>query len=325
MMQQYYRYIYILFLICLSGCTHHNQIIKRTILVPMLSEDNSFVCAQPLFKEPPPITIWVHGTRFFHAAQFNEHFDSTPSLKPALNFHTEHKFYKIAHTLYMHNHQEFPMQHIYFFGWSGHLNAQERKKTAAYLYCELLTLIKQYQHTYKKKPIIRIFAHSHGTNVVLNMTRFTDEKNPEIIIEEFISLASPVQTLTNTAPAHPMFNYFYNLYSSADLIQVIAPEIIYHDDSQPTKKFNGFKFPPFSQRRFPSYDNVIQAKIKFNGMSIGHIQYVSQSFVATLPYILSELRSLHEHGPAYLQDKELILSIRTTTPKKQKAHEMDVW
>jgi hypothetical protein len=60
-------------------------------------------------------------------------------------------------------------EHRYFaFGWSGLLSQRERRREAIYLYNELAALTASVRAS-GKTPIIKLYSHSHGCNLVLNL------------------------------------------------------------------------------------------------------------------------------------------------------------
>ena len=149
-------------------------------------------------------------------------------------------------------------------------------------------------------PTIRIIAHSHGGNVALNMAqaKIQNTKNP-FHIKSLILLACPVQEKTMHLISTPMFERVYSLYSSFDIIQVLAPQFRQlHTTNfyrQKRRKYR-YKLLPFSARLFPNYSHLTQAKIKVNDFPISHTCFSSKKFVALLPTILHKLDSWHEES-----------------------------
>lgn len=60
-------------------------------------------------------------------------------------------------------------EHRYFlFGWSGLLSQRERRREAIRLYNELVVLVDKVRAE-GKEPLLKIYGHSHGCNVMLNL------------------------------------------------------------------------------------------------------------------------------------------------------------
>src|SRR5690606_21498756 len=114
-----------------------------------------------------------------------------------------------------------------------------------------------------------IIAHSHGGNLALHMAKIRTAPSP-LTVKSLILLACPVQEKTMHLIDTPMFQRIYSLYSSFDLVQVLAPQLRRSDLTKPyfakaskgTQKKRGYKIPSFSSRLFPQHPHVIQAKIK---------------------------------------------------------------
>ncbi|MFH1644379.1 MAG: hypothetical protein ABIA74_04355 [bacterium] len=77
------------------------------------------------------------------------------------------------------------VNHFYTYGWSGLLSLQRRQKESVRFFNELNEKIKEYQAK-GINPKIRILAHSHGGNLVLNVAAINKilNMNPEQISNE---------------------------------------------------------------------------------------------------------------------------------------------
>jgi len=272
----------------------------------------------------PPITIWIHGTRFIRRPLYESFFEGTPRLKLAQSAPEEYYLRTIASTFSKTDPYRFPFQTFYLFGWSGKLRAAAREDAAIHLYRDLSTLVAAYEKRYHKKPIIRILTHSHGGTVALNLAKV--QSSPSFHIKELVLLACPVQRNTRDYIADPLFERVYALCSSLDMLQLLAPQII--SNIYRTKKGHirsKMEWPPFSQRCFPGNPKLTQIKIKMNGRAIFHHEFNSKPFIKVLPRILTTINSwkdeqwCNENG-AYL------LCVYTPKPKrllrKQLAHRM---
>ncbi len=268
------------------GCTHRKNIIKETLVINSAPQETSFAIAETDIKPtPPPITIWVHGTILFRREFYQKIFDKQSGLFLAQHLPEHHRFYKIARAITDKDPDHFPLETFHIFAWSGRLSIKERKMAAKKLHLDLNVLIKEYQKHYDCYPTIRIIAHSHGGNVVLHMAK--KESLTPISIKSLVLLACPVQEKTMYLVNMPMFEHIYSLYSSIDMIQVIAPQLTHHT----YRGRRRYKMPSFSARRFPSFPHVIQTKIKLNGYPISHTRFTKLDFVKILPTILQKLDS----------------------------------
>lgn len=274
--------------ICLSGCTSKQLSIKKKIVVDPNETsalrthiDND---TDPSYK--PPLTIWIHGTYFLPNRLFTHVFKGVPGLKLASEIDKRYRSKTIATTLNKYDATRFPLDTFYIFGWSGKLDANLREKTAYHLYAELKRVMSDYEQTYHCMPRIQIIAHSHGGNVVLNLAKIRDPQDTLFVIDTFVLLACPVQMRTMCFVDNPMFQRIYSLYSTVDLVQVIAPQIpTKGDDSEKSS----FAFPSFSKRCFPQRHHITQVKMKIDGRSPWHNDFVKPRFLRLLPSILSEL------------------------------------
>lgn len=282
-------------LISLPGCVHRKQIDKQKLHIDLPAAKNIV----PVSTQAPPITIWVHGTVIFRKPIYHQIFCDTSRLMPITSLPTDHHFRVLTSIIAEHDPEHFPLQEFYVFGWSGRLQNQERKDAANQLYHEIILLCERYKQKYGCEPTIRIIAHSHGGNVVLNMAKIktTDEL---FQIKSLILLACPVQEKTMHLISAPMFQRVYSLYSSLDIIQIIAPQ--FKRACRPhcfnAKHKHHYRIPPFSSRLFPTYSHLTQAKIKINDFPISHTRFSTKEFTSLLPTILQKLDSWHDESLA---------------------------
>lgn len=114
--------------------------------------------------------------------------------------------------------------YLYTFGWNGLLSWSKRYKESEFFYEELhkeldrLAALGIY-------PSIRIITFSHGGNVALNISivkeKDTKPRNRDLIVDELIMLAVPVQAETDQQIASPFFKKIYHCYSNEDNIQTM--------------------------------------------------------------------------------------------------------
>lgn len=279
-----------LLLLC-SGCAHtpSHHYFSTTIECTKPEKPTIFTETAPdHLSKDRTITIWIHGTKaFFSKFLYTNFFYTRKGLHSALSFEPHYHLREIAELLYTQNPQEFHIDDIYFFGWSGKLSFKSRYKAAKKLHNQLHALIKQYEINHGIKPSIRIISHSHGGNVALNLACFNNDMR--LIIDELILMACPVQERTCNLTAHPMFKKIYSLYSRFDSIQILDPQWVYY---WLKKDFTEIPIQPnsfFSKRDFPPLEKIIQVQLKLNSRGIMHIEFITNKFVGLLPLILREI------------------------------------
>jgi len=298
----------IVILLLLSGCTHHSQINKKNITITLIPKKSNPI-PKPSQIKPPPITVWIHGTRLIRRPIFYSVFNGKATLKQACFFDPDQSFYTIAKAIATSSPKKFPLDTFYIFGWSGKLRAQEREEAAKQLYQGLQSIIAIYLKRYQTYPVIQLVAHSHGGNVALNLAKVKDPTDTQFSIASLILLACPVQIQTMDYIRNPIFKQAYILYSGIDMLQVLAPEIVYQNNKK--EKIRSYKIPPFSSRRFPLQPHIIQAKIKINKRALLHTKFTSPKFLTILPLILTELDQWDytEKQANIPQNKEKLLCI----------------
>lgn len=275
-------------IIVLPGCTHRSNIIVKKIKVGLQKEQTDI--SDHVHIQPPPITVWIHGTMFLKKPFFHEIFQKDASLNLAIYANKKFYSHQIAEALYMQDPAQYPLETAYAFAWSGMLSAAARLDAAKKLYNQLITLIDKYVLRWNVYPQIRIIAHSHGGNVALNLALVEKIYQRGLKINTLLLLACPVQKETMPYAASNIFEHMYSLYSALDIVQVIAPQ-------------QGVSKVPFSKRIFPIDLKVLQAQVKINGRAIFHTDFTSKYFVQSIPSILSELYMLEAHYGAYIMKK----------------------
>lgn len=302
----------LLIILAMPNCVHKKQIDRQKLHIRTHNtQKNASIRA-----ELPPITIWVHGTLVLRKPLYHRIFEDKTRLVPANSLPKNHHFREIAQTIAEHDPEQFPLEEFYIFSWSGKLQNQERKYAAQMLYREIMQLREVYIKKYECEPIIRIIAHSHGGNVVLNMAKIKNAPIP-LSIESLILLACPVQEKTKHLISTPIFKRVYSLYSSLDIIQILAPQFKLACTTHPitAKHRRHYRIPPFSSRLFPTYNHLTQAKIKINGYPISHTRFSRKDFAALLPIILQKLDSWHTESIANnsIRKHKLLLIYKNST------------
>ncbi len=311
-----YQSFLCILLISLSGCIHRRHIDRQKLHIDIPTTKTAIIHT----NAAPPITIWVHGTLILYTPSYHKIFGKQSCMLSVTDLPENHHFRIIAQTIAEHAPEYFPIQEFYVFGWSGKLRNKEREITAEKLYQEINVLIEKYKEKYGCMPTIRIIAHSHGGNVALNMARLRPsfakasegfqqgfdgqakiKSKAPLQIKSLILLACPVQEKTMHLISTPMFQRVYSLYSSFDIIQILAPQFRQLRTAnlcKPKQRKYHYKFLPFSARLFPTYSHLTQAKVKVNDFPLSHARFSSKNFVALLPTILHKLDSWHEESLA---------------------------
>ena len=260
----------------------------------------------------PWITVWIHGTQpSFDKApgkrlrtalikQAHELFYSKSGLHPINTQPKTNRHHEFARLLQQVDPLRFPAVHFYTFGWSGDLNFDVRYQAGKNLYLDLVKLVEEFTHTHGVTPNIRLITHSHGGNVALNLALAQAEYHKNLVVNELVLLACPVQEKTAFLAQDQLFKKIYSLYSSLDVLQVVDPQGLY--------KNNTIDNGVFSKRRFPvSFDKIAQAKIRFNKRAILHIEFLSDRLVRALPCIITKLDKWHQATTGDTQIKQICI------------------
>lgn len=279
-------WIIITSMLIVPACSHRSKIIRKKISVCPLKKDIS-----PLIPPiKPPFTVWIHGTRLLKNSTFKNVFESKAQLQK-INALKKRTYLKtIAETLCSHNPAQFSYETFYVFGWSAKLKAHAREQSAYILYEQLLAHIEDYKQKYGATPYIRMITHSHGGNIALNLAKVAQKEKKDIIIDELVLLACPVQLNTQNFLKDPLFKKVYAFYSSLDFVQVLAPQIYHKSSCERDGKITTQRhIPIFSGRQFPEHTKLIQAKIRMNGRGLFHNEFIEKPFLSILPRLLTEL------------------------------------
>jgi len=252
----------------------------------------------------PTITIWIHGARLVPNFAFRKFFYKPLGLKKIKSIDKKYHIRKIADRLIEEDPKRFCKKHFYIFGWSGKVNFIARKEAAQELYNKLEILVSKYYKKYNCIPHIRLITHSHGGNVALNSSLFKKKEN-HFKINELILLACPVQEATKQLIEDPFFERCYSFFSKTDIIQIIDPQGLY-------RKGKRHYTPFFSERHFPYHKKLTQARIKINGRSLFHIEFLLKKFVTNLPAILNKIEHKNTKSLLVLNLKNKGLTKKTT-------------
>jgi hypothetical protein len=232
----------------------------------------------------PIITVWVHGTTLPLTRLVARSFLVIPrGFYLASSLPSSHHHYKIASWLHESDPEQFPLETFYFFGWSGKLSASARLEAAKTLSEHLRKLIQEYKKKYGQDPFIQIITHSHGGNVVLNLSQCGNE----LSLDRVILLACPIQEETASYICCSLFKEAFLFYSLDDLLQVMDPQGVWSrkQGNQTKKKF-------FSSRTFDENPKLIQVRVCSSGRrGFWHIDFLLEKFVKRLPGLLKSVKS----------------------------------
>ena len=123
-------------------------------------------------------------------------------------------------------------------------------------------------------------------------------------------LACPVQNSTKGYLEDDMFRRTYSLYSSLDLVQILAPQIHYY--AYRTKKGrirSRMNWPLFSTREFAQHPKLSQVRVKINGRALFHSEFTRPHFTSLLPHILQIIDTWHYHQ--VMQENTHLLCVYT--------------
>ena len=297
----FFRHLVIIspFILFMGGCKQppsQKKYIKKLVLC-QTSKDPALKSPQTN-SEQKTITIWIHGTRaFFSKFICKDFFHRRKGLHCATTFEQHYHVREIAELLQSTSPDNFCVEDFYFYGWSGKLSFKARYKAAKKLYILIMALLKGYEKKYGIKPKVRIITHSHGGNVALNLVEFNESN--ELIIDQLILLACPVQEKTCKFIEHETFKIIFSLYSRYDSVQILDPQRVYYWLKKDLPGFQPLRPSSFfSQRCFPTNNKLRQAQIKLNTRGIMHIEFLTNKFIGFLPVILAEMNqwSLQTHN-----------------------------
>ncbi len=292
-------WVWISIFLFIPSCIKKNiRPVKKSITIPAVLSKNlntAIDIQQAEHKEASPtVTVWIHGTRLLPRLFFENFFHSTHGLTHYSDLDERYHLRLIANTLTNSAPNTFDKDHFYIFGWSGKLSFEERELAAHQLYKELKALVSAYTNQgLSTRPRIRIITHSHGGNVALNMVKYKQELG-ELVIDELVLLACPVQTKTMHYSYDSMFNRVYSLYSRGDLLQVIDPQGLYANRDTNCSLF--------SERCFPAHEKNMQVKVKFNGRALMHTEFILPHFLKHFAYILHEISTWHQTSSPIVRD-----------------------
>lgn len=242
-----------------------------------------------LHAQQKQVTILVHGTGTGYKSKVLKFACYCPRGLHKMSDANEHQmgnYYTSKYTILSQSNSDiFDKDHIYNFGWSGHLGFTLRDQEGALLAQAVEDLVQKYKVEDGQYPYVRIVTFSHGGNVALNMGKYFKTIDHELHID-LIMIAPPVQAATKQLIYSPCFAHVYNIFSDADVIQRIDPQSLY----APVKESNQI----FSDRYFVDVPcNCKQARITVKDKPVGHLELVHGLF-SYMPTILQTLQNYQD-------------------------------
>lgn len=189
-------------------------------------------------------------------------------------------------------------KNLYFlYGWKGFLSQKQRRADAILFYNDILKLKKKLKDSGVINPRFRIFGHSHGGNVALNLAgvfyhifqdddfskkfysnfeigdyvKFLFTESPHILelpkskifIDELVMLGTPIQEESSLFIASEIFGKVFNIYSKADTIQGVDFVSTRAGESRQTLEFlpHGWGACEFCKTKEPLFKNLYQIQI----------------------------------------------------------------
>lgn len=220
------------------------------------------------------LTVWIHGARPFGKNYHNL------GLKHHTAFACNNSLCHITRGILATQSPSYSPDKLYVYSWTGSLSKIERLHAARDLKNSLEALIAEETKRTGIQPKIRIIAHSHGGNVVLNLATIPSNV---LRVDELVLLAVPVQHETLVNVTSPLFKRVFSLYSTIDIAQIIDPQGL-HKLHIPGSHF-------FSSRRFKPQSNLLQAHVLLNGIACMHSTFNCPVMVRLLPSIIDELNA----------------------------------
>ena len=287
----------LIFVLGLPGCSSGKKLVRKKVTLITTKKSDA-----PAFTHtPPPITVWIHGSRLAQPLDAPIHAAPKHGLHHISKIPKRFRVKGIVQTISEADPKKFPLEGFYIFGWSGYFKFTTRLEAARELYTSLQQVVAQTVKKYNKIPEIRIITHSHGGSIALNLAKFKDPTDA-FKITDLILLAAPVQYQTSGYVKDPLFEKIYSLYSSMDWLQRIDPQGLYEGFAQKGK-------PIFSERTFPIDPKLRQAKLKINGHGLDHLAFFTKSFVKLIPSIMDWLDDWEAEHPS-VAEEERLLSIK---------------
>lgn len=295
-----------------------SDILKKTALILLLCPlflNDLFALTKPEnVHKNHTLTIFIHGSILKLPILYNAKKHSPDGLAHFDEIHDKHGYKRVLRYLNEVDPQKFPKENLYMFAWCGSLKSRNREPQGTRLYNELMNVINNYKKKYNVTPKVRMITHSNGGSIALYTGKEAKRQNNKSYkVEELVMLACPVQYITYRLIPQRAFRKIFSIYSMSDWVQTMAPQS-YHSNVNPagcTKCLT----PLFSGRCFPTYPNLIQAKIRLNNRGISHSAFLRHKFMKKLPEIINILNKEWEKPYLPINDKQCGVVLQIDSPR----------
>jgi hypothetical protein len=258
-----------------------------------------------------PITIIIHGTRFIPLTaqgdspvhrMLSRHLGTPNGLKHISELKKHSAFVELAHVLHKADPDQFSVNGFYFFGWSGKLRSNVRAQAGKDFFAKIKAL--RADPRFARSPLT-VITHSHGGNLVLAGAG-SIQKEASYSIDRLILLACPIQDATEEYAYSSLFKRLYNLYSGADIAQIIDPQK-YHASYKPSRKNKLSRKQKetsfFSRRELEPAAHIKQAKLRWHNRGLSHLDFIKPDLFKKLPEIIHFLDNPHLYRTIPRTDK----------------------
>lgn len=227
----------------------------------------------PLYEGP--VTLFIHGTKTSCITRALCNLEFPYGINPVNLVRKRSLLKSIAYTLNGAYPDTFPLDSFYFYSWEGNLTFPSRWRAAQRLY----PILKQHDGP------ITLITHSHGANVAFYVARCAElDNNHTFKIDRLIMLAPPVQEATKRYAYSPVFKEIFNIYSTADVMQVADTQGTYPESKREAPP--GTCIPFFSERTFPCAPHIWQIRLLIDGQSPTHLHFLLHRFIQHLPTVM---------------------------------------
>ena len=254
------------------------------------NEKYVFIDSMPDPKKP--ITILIHGTRLpalllFALPPLAACVVTPPGFHHANAVGIQYAFSHMAETFDQEDHDQFPLENFYLFGWSGELSFKARRKAGGQVY-RFLRKIRDLPE-YKNTPIT-VITISHGGNVALSVPVEAAKEHYEgVLADRLVLLCCPVQEATEKCASSSVFKKVFNIFSPGDMVQVMDPQGLY-----PAYETDRAK-EVFSHRTF-SAPAITQVEVCHRGRALSHVDFAMSNFQKCLPRLLKTVEQKSQSG-----------------------------
>jgi hypothetical protein len=143
------------------------------------------------------------------------------------------------------------------FGHLGLLSQLYRHAASQELYHHIADTVQEYKKTYDEVEVILV-AHSHGSNIVINISDQEDIYHRNVIINCVVMFGAPLQVENAERVLHPMFKRVVHCYAESDQVQPYDFFSTRHGQSYKLFSDSGLGFT------MPEQHNVFTVRLQVN-------------------------------------------------------------